>query len=48
MAEAAILDFQKILIIPAGMKQLSQNFNSLHLVGLPASVIPDGSDMPIL
>jgi hypothetical protein len=42
------LGFRIFFLISAGMKQLSQNFNSLHLVGLPASVIPDGSDMPIL
>jgi hypothetical protein len=32
MAAAAILDFDKMLIIPTGMKQLSPNFNSIHLV----------------
>jgi hypothetical protein len=40
MVAAAILDFRKLLIISAWMKQFSPTFNSRHLV--PASIDPMG------
>jgi hypothetical protein len=40
VAAAAILDYRKLVIISAWMKQFSHNFNSRHLV--PASIDPLG------